>query len=114
MAWDNKRRTSADYLHPKQRQRTLRQHAEVCHICGHGGAEEVDHIVPWAEWHDASRSVHTPSNLAPAHGQPCPTCGRHCHSDKTKAEAARGRAKATQARRLASRRPAETHPGALP
>ncbi|MGZ4574421.1 MAG: HNH endonuclease, partial [Mycobacteriaceae bacterium] len=72
MAWEDKRRTGGDYLHPKQRQRTLTKHHHVCHICGHPGAEEVDHIVPWAEW-TGSLSVHHPSNLAPAHGNPCPT-----------------------------------------
>ena len=113
MAWTDKRRTPADYLHPKKQQRILAAHAGICHLCHHPGATQVDHIVPWAEWTDTTLSVHDASNLAPAHGTPCPTCGRDCHADKTKAEAARGRARGNQRRAAAARRPDEQHPGAL-
>ena len=113
MAWDNKRRTAADYLHPKKQARILAAHGHVCHLCGHPDAEQVDHLVPWAEWQRTDLSVHDPTNLRPAHGHPCPTCGRRCHDDKTKAEAARGRARANDKRKAQGTRPTEKHPGSL-
>lgn len=112
MAWNAARATGGGYLHPKKQQRILTQHGGVCHLCGHEGATEVDHITPWAEWQHPTLSVHDATNLAPAHGSPCPTCGRDCHADKTKAEAARGRARANARRQAAARRPPERHPGA--
>ena len=114
MAWDNKRRPASEYIHPKKRDRILRAHGYVCHLCGHGDATEVDHVTPWAEWTHPTLSVHDASNLAPAHGYPCPTCTRDCHADKTKAEAARGRARSNEARKASGRRPTEQHPGAIP
>jgi hypothetical protein len=123
MAWDDKRRTPADYLHPKKQQRILDQHGRICRTmvgpdgrtygCGHGDAEQVDHTIPWAEWNNPHLSVHDPSNLAPMHGEPCPTCGRQCHEDKSKAEAARGRARSNAKRKAQGVRPAEKHPGSL-
>ena len=109
MAWDQKRRPSSEYLNPHKAQRILTAHHGICHLCGHPGATEVDHIIPWAEWNNPALSVHDASNLAPAHGTPCPTCGRDCHADKTKAEAARGGSR----RAARGRRPAERHPGAI-
>lgn len=111
-AWQGPR-TPSDYLHPKKRDRVLRAHAGICHLCGHPDAEQVDHLIPWAEWTNPTLSVHDASNLAPAHGAPCPTCGRQCHDDKTKAEAARGRARAHAKRAAQARRPASKHPGSL-
>ena len=113
MAWDGKRRTPADYLHPKKQARILAAHSGICHLCGHPDARTVDHITPWAEWTHPTLSVHDASNLAPAHGDPCPTCGRECHSDKTKAEAARGRARSQIKRKASATRPQEQHPGSL-
>jgi len=113
MAWDTKRRPASEYLHPKKQQRILAQHGGICHLCGHPDATEVDHLTPWAEWTRTDLSVHDASNLAPAHGTPCPTCARHCHADKTKAEAARGRARGNAKRKQQATRPTEQHPGAL-
>lgn len=113
MAGWNPGRAGGGYLHPKKVQRILTQHHHVCHLCGHGDANELDHIIPWAEWTHPHLSVHDASNLAPAHERPCPTCGRDCHADKTKAEAARGRARAAAQRKAISKRPSEQHPGAL-
>lgn len=123
MGWEQKRRTSADYLHPAKQRRVLDQHGRVCRVmvgpdgvtygCGHGDAEQVDHTTPWAEWTHPTLSVHDASNLAPMHGTPCPTCGRSCHEDKSKAEAARGRARAHAKRKAQGSRPTEKHPGSL-
>jgi hypothetical protein len=113
MPWNAARQDAGGYLHPKKQQRILAAHNHVCHLCGHGDATQVDHLIPWAEWTRTDLSVHDKSNLAPAHGTPCPTCRRDCHADKTKQEAARGRARGNARRANAARRPPETHPGAL-
>ncbi len=113
MAWTQKRRTPADYIERHKAQRVLTAHGYICHICGHGDAHQVDHVVPWAEWTHPDLSVHDASNLAPAHGTPCPVCGLNCHAIKSAAEAARGRARANEARAARGRRPAEQHPGLL-
>lgn len=113
MSWDQRRRTPADYLQPHKAARILAAHAGICHLCGHPGATSVDHIIPWSQWDHPGLSVHDKSNLAPAHATPCPTCGRDCHADKTKTEAAAGRAKAAAARQAAGRRPVQPHPGAI-
>ena len=110
MAWQNSKRAPSDYLHPAKRQRVLVRHGRVCHLCGHGGAEQVDHVVPWAEWpRNSPTSVHDESNLRPAHGEPCPTCGRACHQDKSKQESKAGRQRAA----LRGKRTPEAHPGTL-
>ena len=45
----------------------------VCHICGHGGAREADHLVPLAV--DPDQPV-DPHAMRPAHGSnhPCRQC----------------------------------------
>jgi 5-methylcytosine-specific restriction endonuclease McrA len=109
MPWANARRPQPGnwkYLKAK----ILRDHAGVCHLCGHPGAAQVDHIIPvklWLERH-ITGSPHHPSNLAPAHATACPVCGRRCHIDKTQAEARAGKARA----RANLRRNREPHPGA--
>ena len=114
MAWDQKRRAPSEYIERHKAQRVITAHAGICYLCGHdGGVLDVDHIVPWAEWAVLNVSVHDASNLAPAHGTPCPTCGRDCHADKSKAEAARGRTAGYAKRAARGKRPIEKHPGAL-
>jgi hypothetical protein len=109
MAWDQKRRTSADYINPHKAARIIAAHAGICHLCGHEQATQVDHVIPWAEWTHPTLSMHDASNLAPAHGAPCPTCGRECHADKSKAEAARGSTRRAQR----GKRAPEQHPGLI-
>lgn len=48
----------------------------VCWICGHDGADSADHITPLALGGDPL----DPDNLAPAHHQPCPICGKRCNT----------------------------------
>jgi hypothetical protein len=53
--------------------------SDVCHWCGHGGADAVDHL------HPVSRGGARldPDNLAPIHGVAgCPVCGRKCNNEK--------------------------------
>lgn len=91
-----------------QRKRILAKHSTICHLCGHPGAEQVDHIINVKTWLrlNLEGSPHRDSNLAPAHDKPCPTCARRCHVDKTQQEAREGRA-------TRGKRPPEKHPGAL-
>jgi hypothetical protein len=55
---------------------------DICHICGHPGAGDVDHIIPVAEGDVAG--YYDRSNLAPAHGthSPCAVCGVACNQVK--------------------------------
>ena len=48
--------------HQRHRERVMRAHNGVCHICGEGAADAMDHIVP-VSWGGSD----DPSNLAPAH-----------------------------------------------
>lgn len=50
----------------------------VCHLCGHDGATEADHLTPVSV--DPGQPV-DPHAMRPAHGSsaPCPTCGRACN-----------------------------------
>jgi 5-methylcytosine-specific restriction endonuclease McrA len=61
--------------------RAVLDHSTICHLCGHDGADQADHIGPRSlnpELDDAD-----PTNLAPAHGvNGCPTCGEKCNQVK--------------------------------
>ena len=48
--------------HQKYREQVMRAHGGVCHICGQGAADAIDHLVPVA-WGGSD----DPANLAPAH-----------------------------------------------
>lgn len=51
----------------------------TCWICGHGGADTVDHVIALSKGGDPL----DPANLRPAHGvRGCATCGRKCNSSK--------------------------------
>ena len=71
-------RTVSGWEQQRRARRVLYAHDTVCHICGHIGATEVDHVVPLAEG-----GADDESNLRPAHAG--------CHRAKTGREAARGR-----------------------
>lgn len=64
-------------------QAVLNAHAGICHICNTPGATQVDHVIPYSEG-----GTDHPDNLRPIHAEPC-------HTDKTRAEALRGRKRAT-------------------
>ena len=38
---------------------------DICHLCGHGGSTDADHIIPLAVWPDQPVD---PALMAPAHG----------------------------------------------
>ncbi len=56
-------------------------HSTTCYLCGHDGADQVDHIQP------RSLNPHIDDadtgNLMPAHGvNGCPTCAERCNQVK--------------------------------
>lgn len=62
----------------QERNRRILAASDVCHICGHQGADAVDHVIPLARG-----GSEDPSNLRPAHHDVyCPTCQRRCNRDK--------------------------------
>lgn len=66
----------------KRARHVLLAHDGLCHVCGHHGADQVDHVVALTEG-----GADTLDNLRPIHAEPC-------HREKTAAEAARARSRA--------------------
>lgn len=59
--------------------------SDVCHICAHPGAGDVDHDpIPLREVELLGLDPCDPANLKPAHGalSRCPTCGKNCNGLK--------------------------------
>ncbi len=78
----NSQRTLSGSRQQKRARHILEQYETVCHVCGHHGSDEVDHVIPLAEG-----GVDDESNLRPIHSEPC-------HREKTAEEARRGRTSA--------------------
>lgn len=52
----------------------------TCHLCGHPGADSVDHLIPLSVWPDQPLD---PTQARPAHGVAgCPTCGVKCNQSR--------------------------------
>lgn len=59
----------------------------TCHLCGHHGAGEADHLIPLDTWPDQPIDPHA---MRPCHGSnyPCPVCrgrggkGRACNQER--------------------------------
>lgn len=52
----------------------------TCHICGHDGSTDADHLTPLAIWPDQPLD---PKLARPAHGvRGCPTCDRKCNQER--------------------------------
>lgn len=65
----------------KERNRRLLRLNDVCWLCGHPGADAIDHKIPVKLRPDLADD---PANLAPAHHTaPCPTCGHKCNRLKS-------------------------------
>lgn len=63
----------------KQRNDRILATTDTCWICGHPGADAIDHKTALA-----NGGTEHPTNLAPAHHfQPCPTCGHKCNREKS-------------------------------
>ena len=49
----------------------IANHCGICVVCGHGGSDAVDHVLPVTEHPELEWDV---SNLRPVHHKPCPVC----------------------------------------
>lgn len=56
----------------------------ICHLCGHDGAGDVDHVLPLAVLQAEGIDPRDVQYLRPAHGSlsRCPTCRRCCNQIK--------------------------------
>ena len=56
----------------------LRHYGDICHLCNHGGARSVDHLIVVTERPDLEWDL---ANCRPAHGYPhsCPVCHLNCN-----------------------------------
>lgn len=56
-------------------------YGDTCHLCGHHGAGEADHLTPISI--DADQPI-DPHLMRPAHGvnARCPVCGRACNTER--------------------------------
>jgi 5-methylcytosine-specific restriction endonuclease McrA len=83
--WQGSRRREQSRLSGWAQQRMAKailvKYRGICHWCGKGGADEVDHVVPLAEG-----GADDMANRRPIHADPC-------HKIKTEQEAKRARAK---------------------
>ncbi len=75
----NKHRGGRPNARAKQKMHEL--YGYVCHLCGHDGAGESDHLIPVSVWPDQPVTAEL---RRPAHGvnYPCPTCGRRCNQER--------------------------------
>lgn len=59
--------------------RVRRTKGDICYLCGHEGAQDVDHVESLA----SGGAPLDPANHEPIHGgDGCPTCGRKCNQEK--------------------------------
>lgn len=64
------------------RLRVFAIYGRECHLCGHGGSNQIDHLVPVSVDPALAWSL---ENLKPVHGVPgnrCPVCGLACNQVK--------------------------------
>ena len=81
----------------------IQRHGGLCHLCGHGGARSVDHVIAVAERPELEWEL---SNCRPAHNAPhnrCPVCGLGCNQ-------IRGALSIERAKRIIAERIAENAP----
>jgi hypothetical protein len=71
------RRTGGAYRTARERMFAL--YGDVCHICGHAGADSADHLIPLAA---DPRQLTDATLMRPAHHNACPTCGVRCNGKR--------------------------------
>lgn len=63
----------------KRVRRRVLDDSDTCWLCGHLGADEVDHVIPIS----LGGAQLDPANLRPAHGiRGCPFCHRKCNRER--------------------------------
>ena len=74
------------YAFRKAKAEMLARYGDTCHLCGHAGARQADHLDPLA--FDPEQDV-DPDLMRPAHGgaqgeydNPCATCHRRCNQER--------------------------------
>ena len=75
------RHSMSGRLYDMLKRATLANAGYVCSLCGHGGANSIDHAIPLSWGLVAGYDLR---NWRAAHGggRVCPTCGRECNSSK--------------------------------
>jgi len=96
---DSDRRVRLPASWHAQRQRILRNHGRICHLCSGGGADGVDHVRPGDD--------HSDANLRPVHHNVAPFCHRRKSSGEGGVAAGQIRKQIVANRK----RPEERHPG---
>ena len=62
--------------------RRLLATSDVCHVCGHPGSTDADHLIEARHLQGLAKL--DIANLRPAHGvKGCPTCGRKCNQERS-------------------------------
>jgi hypothetical protein len=92
------------------RQVVFRVYGDRCHLCGHGGARQVDHLIPVSVRPDLGWEL---SNLRPVHGAPynyCPVCRRACNQSRSNRTVEDARARAAMPKGRRRRQPAPVKP----
>ena len=80
----SRKRVGARYR--RARELMFAHYGHICHLCGHDGAMQADHLVTFRE--DPDQPIDW-RDMRPAHGgnrrgydNPCPTCGRRCNQER--------------------------------
>lgn len=76
------RRYRSSRKYQEARRQMFAIYGRTCHLCGHGGALEADHLTPLALDPDQPPDPHA---MRPAHGVNgrCTTCGRACNQERS-------------------------------
>lgn len=65
------------YAYRKARAYMFATYGDTCHLCGHGGATDADHLIPISV--DDEQPI-DPHMMRPAHGvRGCVVCGARCN-----------------------------------